>query len=133
MQFIKFSLIGVLNTAIDFFVFMLLVSLNVHYAGAQAASYLAGMTNSYVMNSTITFRSENGVQNKAEIWKQRLRFLMWNGSMIVLSVILIAIASELFGLSDLMAKAVVTGLILFLNFYGTKKWVFAVKRAAEAG
>ncbi|GKU80194.1 GtrA family protein [Paenibacillus sp. L3-i20] len=133
IQFIKFSLIGVLNTTIDFLVFMLLVGLNVHYAGAQAGAYLAGMTNSYIMNSTITFRAERKDDSKAEGWKRRLRFLFWNGVMLTLSVMLIAFASEVIGLSDLLAKAIVTALIVVLNFYGTKRWVFVNKSAVETG
>ncbi|MFD0586408.1 GtrA family protein [Paenibacillus sp. GCM10027627] len=129
----KFSLIGLLNTAIDIGMFALLISFNVHYAAAQLAAYGAGMTNSYLMNSAITFRTAGRPETRAESWSRKLRFLLWNGAMLTLSIILLSIATELFGLSEMAAKAVVTGLIVFLNFYGSKKWVFVSKKAAESG
>lgn len=132
-QFIAFFIIGILNTAIDMGLFTLLVVMNIHYAVAQLAAYLAGMTNSYLMNSAITFRSEGKAARGADGWRQRFRFLVWNGAMLALSILLIGIAAELFGFMPLVAKAAVTAVIVFLNFYGSKKWVFANNRAVEAG
>lgn len=39
LQFIKFGLVGVLNTLVDFLVYQLLVYLGLHYAPAQCISY----------------------------------------------------------------------------------------------
>ena len=38
LQFIKFGLVGVLNTLVDFLVYQLLVYLGLHYAPAQCIS-----------------------------------------------------------------------------------------------
>lgn len=128
-QFAAFCAIGVLNTAIDMIVFALMIWIGVHYAAAQAAAYLAGMTNSYLMNSAITFR---GQRADVDPIRRKVRFAVWNAMMLTLSIGLIAVAKEAAGLSELAAKAVVTALIVALNFYGSKKWVFADKRPKEA-
>ena len=55
LQFIKFGLVGVLNTLVDFLVYQLLVYLGLHYAPAQCISYTCGLLNSYFFNSRWTF------------------------------------------------------------------------------
>ena len=59
IQFIKFALVGIMNTVIDFGVYTVLVSFTgVHYAIAQAISYTCGLLNSYLFNTLWTFREE---------------------------------------------------------------------------
>lgn len=134
-EFVKFSLVGVLNTAIDFVVFMLLIWLSVHYAAAQVISYLAGMTNSYVLNSAFTFRSKletvRPARSKGSIMKQRLRFIIWNVVMLVLSILMLAILTQAAGISEITAKAIVTVIIVAINFYGSKRWVFVSEQVLE--
>ena len=132
-QLMSFGVVGALNTLIDMAVFALLVFLHVHYAAAQLAAYGAGMTNSYFLNRAFTFRSETSLANRAEERRRMLRFLAWNLVMLALSVLLIALATEWLKWQELSAKAVVTAMIVFVNFYGSKKWVFAVKPRAEWG
>lgn len=138
LQFVMFGMVGVLNTAIDFGAFGLLTWLSVHYALAQALSYMAGMVNSYLLNNAITFRSarSKGSGGLAYALRRQLRFLLWNGAMLLLSIGLMSAAIQLFGWPTWSAKAAVTILILGLNFYGSKKWVFTPARgpgAAETG
>lgn len=130
-QFFVFCIIGGLNTLIDMGVFMLLVLADVHYALAQTAAYGAGMANSYLMNRAFTFRAAS-VRMKDE-WRRGLRFVAWNAAMLGLSVLLLALAAEWLLLREWIAKIIVTLLIVPLNFYGSKKWVFAAKHQAELG
>lgn len=170
IQFIKFNMVGLLNTAIDFAVFFLLIWLSTHYAVAQAVAYLAGMVNSYIWNKAFTFKASTagvgwtggapeapvkvagvpetrgkvegaevtgkvegaevpgkvvrGVKSRGEAMKLGLRFITWNGIMLGLSVLLLAIATHTLGLDNLIGKVIVTIVIVFLNFYGSKRWVF---------
>ena len=58
-QFLKFALVGVLNTVVDFLVFQLLnLTLGWTYL-AQVIGYSAGVLNSYFWNSRWTFRKEH--------------------------------------------------------------------------
>lgn len=132
-QVMSFGVIGVLNTLIDMAVFALLVFLHVHYAAAQLAAYGAGMTNSYFLNRAFTFRTEPSLVNAAEERRRKLRFLAWNIGMLAVSILMLAIATDWLMWRELPAKAVVTALIVAVNFYGSKKWVFAVKPTAEWG
>jgi putative flippase GtrA len=59
-QFIKFAIVGVLNSAIQYLVFLFLYSLTgTPYLLASIIGYLAGMINSYILNRRWTFGSRN--------------------------------------------------------------------------
>ncbi|MFD0958314.1 GtrA family protein [Paenibacillus chungangensis] len=126
-QFILFCAIGLLNTAVDFIVFFILVWLSVHYAAAQAMAYLTGMVCSYMMNSAFTFRSRaeaRSADSRRERLFRKLRFAVWNMLMLSSSVGLIAVATDVAGWPQLWSKTVVTVIIVAINFYGSKRWVF---------
>jgi putative flippase GtrA len=59
-QFIKFALVGILNSAIQYLVFLLIYRLfGFQYLSASIIGYVAGMTNSYFLNRRWTFASRN--------------------------------------------------------------------------
>lgn len=130
-QLFKFGLVGVLNTLIDFAVFTLLIVMSAHYVLAQPIAYLAGMANSYYMNRAFTFSArKRGEKVSAPAapggdWARKLRFLIWNLVMLGLSIGLMALATEVAGFHEMVSKVLVTGLIVVLNFVGSKLWVFA--------
>lgn len=132
-QFFVFSIVGGLNTIIDMTVFMLLIILDVHYAIAQIAAYSAGMANSYLMNRAFTFRSESVRLDRKEEWRRGIRFIAWNFAMLGLSVLLLMLSAEWLHVREWIAKIIVTVLIVAVNFYGSKKWVFTANKQAELG
>ncbi|WP_165867482.1 GtrA family protein [Paenibacillus pinisoli] len=132
-QFVSFAVIGGLNTLIDMAVFTLLIVAHTHYSIAQVAAYAAGMLNSYIMNSVFTFRSETAESGKRGGAKRMLRFVVWNLCMLGVSLLLLIAAAEWLGLHELIGKAIVTLLVVALNFYGSKRWVFAGRKPVETG
>jgi len=119
LQFIMFAGIGVLNTAVDVAVYWLLLQLSVPYLLANIAAYSAGMLNSYIWNSAVTFRS--AIRRPHAV---RVRFVIWNLLTLLISSLLILLMVESFGWSELCSKVITTILIVVLQFLGTKKWVF---------
>jgi len=65
--------------------------------------------------------------------KRMLRFIIWNLCMLVVSLLLLILAAEWIGLHELIGKAIVTLLVVALNFYGSKRWVFAGRKPVETG
>src|SRR4051794_8655811 len=84
-QFIKFNIVGLFNTLLDFLIFSLLIWLGIHYFWAQCISYGAGMTNSYALNKYWTF-SHRAAPNKRLI----LRFIALNGASLLMSLALLS-------------------------------------------
>jgi putative flippase GtrA len=58
IQFLKFCLVGGVNTGIDFALFALLTLAGLPYLAAQVISYSCGVLNSYFINGKWTFHSQ---------------------------------------------------------------------------
>ncbi|WP_424769055.1 GtrA family protein [Paenibacillus sp. sgz302251] len=123
-QFVKFNLIGLVNTAIDFVLFTLLVAFGVYYLLAQIIAYGAGMANSFLLNNRYTFERDEALVPSKSNWNKSVRFMIWNGLVLLVSLLLLAALTSLVGLDEKLAKGIVTILTVGINFYGSKKWVF---------
>ncbi|WP_410770794.1 GtrA family protein [Fontibacillus sp. BL9] len=125
LQFIKFNMVGLLNTAVDFAVFAVLTGWGIGNGAAQIVSYSAGTVNSFFMNKGYTFndRRVNGRKKVFEV-RQFLRFVILNLIVLTISLALLSIMASYAGVHALIAKFGVTCVTLILNFYGSRKWVF---------
>ena len=132
VQFIRFSLTGVLNTAVDFMIYMVLSYSGVGIFYAQTAGYLAGMLNSFVINRSWTFHSKERF-----FGRELARFLIVNLLTLGLSLGALAgferlfvdpILIDMFGgpqdLTKVAVKLPVTVLTLTINFILSRAWVF---------
>ncbi len=125
MKLIKFGIVGVLNTAIDFLIFNLCLYLNCPPVAAKALSYSAGTVNSYFLNKKWTFQSQGKFTT----------FLLLNLTTMLLSMLLlnglIPLMQQLItgdsGQAENLANAVVILVTLVLNFIGSKWLVFRHK------
>lgn len=130
VEFIKFGLVGVMNTAVDFIVFTLLMLAGVQYLAAQVVSYAAGTLNSYVVNKLWTFKGvkEGEAAGKAaSLTADRgefVRFMLLNAGTLLLSLVLLYWLKSGLGLPALLAKLLVTGVTVVVNYIGSKLWVF---------
>ncbi|MDQ0058855.1 GtrA family protein [Paenibacillus harenae] len=131
IQFMKFNAVGLLNTAIDMILYTLLVWLGVHFAIAQVLSYGAGMANSYVLNSKFTFggTGTSSTSDKSGSLRMGARFVVWNGVILAVSILFLTLMTTLAGMNELYAKLIATAVTVVINFYGSKRWVFAGARA----
>ena len=119
-QLIKFGMVGVMNTLVDFIVYQVLVYFGLHYAAAQCISYSCGLLNSYFFNSRWTFK-----ETKKYTKQEFARFILVNLISLGISVLLLRLCYEVLGItSDLVAKLIVTALVMVINFIGNKLFVF---------
>jgi putative flippase GtrA len=118
-QFVKFNLVGLLNTALDFAVFALLTWLGVYYIMAQCISYGVGMLNSYTLNKYWTFAQKGRLEPK-----QAIRFTVLNLGSLLLSLGLLALLKDHLEQKVLIAKLLTTLATTLVNFVGSKLWVF---------
>jgi putative flippase GtrA len=129
----RFSLVGVLNTLVDFLVFTLLVQVGLHYVASQAVSYGCGLVSSFLLNRSWTFRSQ-----RADDRLLVPRFLIVNlCAWAVLELALLALVGRA-GLPAVLGKVLATPLSLAVNFLGNRYWVFradspALSESAEPG
>lgn len=118
-KLVKFGITGVMNTLVDFVVFMLLTNVGVAIYIAQVISYSCGMLNSYIVNRSWTFKS------RGKFWGPQMRkFVIANLSLLLLSLAMLWLFTEQLGLIKILAKLCSTVLIMVIGFIANRLWVF---------
>jgi len=119
IHYLKFCIVGGLNTAIDFFVFSFLSYLGVYYIIAQCVSYGCGVLNSYLLNRAWTFQQQ-GKGRKHEF----LEFTVLNVFTLIVTSFLLTLFHYKFNIPLPYSKVLVTIISVGLNYIGTRFWVF---------
>jgi putative flippase GtrA len=119
-QFVKFGVVGILNTAVQFVVFIALFRwLNIPMMVASGLGYTAGIVNSYLINRVWTFQ----VKEKKQAG-EFFRFVAVN--IVAMGVNLGTLKALVFygGLLPEIAQVLAIGSSLVVNFAGNKWWTF---------
>ena len=123
LQFIKFSFIGVINTALDFSIYFILNHrLNVHFLVANAFAFICAATFSYFANKNLTFNIKGGVN-----LKQYLIYVLFGLLTLIIVEGVMYLGVSKFGLDDLLTKVLATAISVILNFVFSKWLVFERK------
>lgn len=121
VQFIRFAVVGVLNSAIQYLVFLFLYSFTgTQYLIASIIGYVAGMTNSYILNRRWTFGSRN---------QKRLtelsRFVAVNLISLGVNLGLLFLLVSIGNMAPQLAQVVAIVGSTLVNFVLNKLWTFA--------
>lgn len=117
VQFVKFNLVGVVNTLVDFSVFTILTFFGTYFMIAQVISYSLGVVNSFIMNKYWTF----GVKSTPH-GEEVLKFIAVNVLSLGVSLTLLYPLKPQLGVFS--AKIIATLFSMMVNFAGSKLWVF---------
>lgn len=117
---LRFAVVGVSNTLVDFVIFFLLQGLIGPIA--QAVGYAAGTANSYYWNRRWTFKTDQPRQ-KGEL----TRFLVVNVTVALLTTLLLSLLDAF--MPVWAAKVLVTVPGMALNYVLSKIWVFRTAAA----
>ena len=119
-QFVIYACVGVVNTAVHFGVFMLLLRVfDVPVLAASTVGYAAGVANSYFMNRLWTFAVTTRV-NGLEFG----RFVLVNLVALALNLVVLQYLTTVIGLSPEVSQVLAIGVSLVANFAGNKWWAF---------
>jgi putative flippase GtrA len=131
VQFIKFGLVGITGTVIDFGIYnLLLIKFNASPYIATICGFSLGLINNYTLNKIWTFRSKSPNAKHAirELIKFALVALVGMGINISVMALIINytnLGSSILGLN--IAKIVIVVCVGLWNYLGAKKWVFSGK------
>lgn len=120
IQFIKFSLIGILNTGLHYVVFICLFRfVGIHYLVASAIGYGVGLINSFMLNRRWTFSITGGRKER-----DFCRFVVVN-----IAALAINIGSLKYLVQDIkiipeISQIIAIGFSMSINFLGNKFWTF---------
>ena len=122
-QFVKFCLVGIINTAIDYLVYLGLTrGIDLYFLYANIIAILVAMTFSFIFNKYWTFRNYG-----KNIKKQYLKFFIVNLAYFLLNNVIVFSLVKYFMIFDLLAKIIATIIGLIWNFTANRYWTF--KRA----
>lgn len=121
-QFIKFSIVGVGNTLIDFGFYIIATRLfEWHYLAANTFSWLCAVCFSFTMNKFWTFRA--GGSGAAV--RQYAKFVVVSVISLLISIGLLHLFVDSFHIHDIVAKLLTIGVVVFWNFFMNKFWTFS--------
>lgn len=122
-SFVKYLLVGVINTIFGFSIIFLLMFLGVMPEVANFLGYFCGFILSYFLNKRFTFESKNS--HKRDFWRF---FIAMVGAYLVNFIALI-VAHRIFGI-DKYAAQVIAGICYTISGYIFSRF-FAFKRAGK--
>ena len=121
ISFIKFGIVGAANTLINWIIFFMLNYMGVYYITANIIAYLIATANSYFWNSKWVFKSK-----KQDNLKTQVRFTLLNLIGLVLNSIVLYLLVDLLHLSKMISLIIATAIIMIINYFINKVWVFKV-------
>ena len=118
IQFIKFGLVGVSNTAVGFGVYYLLYYCGAHYLIANIVSWLISVFNAFYWNNKYVFRSGSNW------WITLFRTYISYGASLVVSTLMMYVLIEFLRVSPVIAPVICLLVTVPLNFLLNKFWAF---------
>lgn len=127
-QFIKFNVVGILNTAIDLLVFALFNSVfGFGDVLSKTVSYSCGVLNSYLWNSRWTFKQE---QKRTK--REFLLFVLVNLVSYGASLAILYACRTWFGIENgTVRNLIATPVSVIINFIGNKLFVFRKRETKQ--
>ncbi len=142
-QIVKFAIVGVLNTLVDFAVFQALNLLLGWVYVAQVIGYSCGIINSYLWNSNWTFREQ-----RTRSFREIVLFVLVNIASLGVSLGVIWLCRDVLGITnewvaswmpaslngflkgDTVDKLIATFFAIVVNYVGNRLFVFNQKPQA---
>ena len=136
-QFVKFAITGAIGAVVDFSTFGFLTRiagwhttytiLGTEIIAANNVSVFLAICSNFIINRYWTFKDTGGNAAKQGAGYFTLNLFTWALNQILVSLLVfhVALLNQLFGSErDLVAKALAIGIILFVNFFGSKLFIF---------
>lgn len=119
INIIKFSIVGVSNTLLNFVIFILLNNIGINYILASVIAYSISIINSYFWNSRLVFKYDN--KNKKSIL---IKFIILNLIGLSINAVLMATLVGVLAIKKIVAMFIVSLLVMCINYILNKIWVF---------
>lgn len=125
-QFVKFSMVGVLNTLTSFSAYLLMSrGLRLTPLIANAIAFIVAVTVSFIVNKAWTFRDKEKV-----VVRQYSTFIMIGGVGLAISESVLFVLHHVLHLYDLVAFLISAVVVVFWNFSANRAWTFSSRRIA---
>lgn len=115
---VKYGLVGMVNVALDFTLYAVLVSLGLWYPIAKTVSLVVATANGYTLNRLWTFRA--GAHRNAVLTK----YVTVQALCLAANIALLVLLIEGAGLHQITAQAIALPIIALASFAAQRLWTF---------
>ena len=118
----RFSLVGVVNTLIDFLLFTFCHGfIGLNYIASQIIGYSFGIANSFVLNKRWTFSATNSNKKTGH---ELFQFIAVNLFSLFITLLMMSFLVNNLNINVYISKILVTFIAQITNFLAYKLWVF---------
>ena len=118
-KFIKFGIVGILNTLINWTIFAILNFLGMYYIISNIIAYVIATINSYIWNSKWVFKYR-GEDKKETTGK----FILLNLFGLSLNTVILYLFVDLMRFNKLIALVITTIIVMIINYILSKFIIF---------
>lgn len=120
-QFVKFGVVGIINTTIHLITLFILVEFfAIYYLIASFIAFLFAVTNSFILNTLWTFKKNIGHKTKSRY----IKFFVISIIATFLNLIFLYVFTDLLRIWYLFSQIIAIALTLMINFIGNKVWTY---------
>ena len=120
IRFIKFGMVGVINTLVNWIIFFILNALGMYYILANIIAYILGTVNSYLWNTLWVFKYKDKASTETTI-----KFIILNLIGLGLNTGILDVLVDLCNLNKFIGLVTTTAIVMIINYIVNKLWVFS--------
>lgn len=114
---------GVLTTVVNYFIYFLLTwGFNVNYLVANAIAWIIAVLVAYITNKVWVFKSKS--DSAIEYLSEFVKFVIARLSSGITDMVLMFVMVSVMGINQSVSKILVSVIVVVLNYYLSKKFVF---------
>lgn len=122
-QFVKFGIVGISNTLISYFVYIILITFKFHYLIASIGGFIISVINAFFWNNKYVFKPEDG-EKRTLLGPFFKTFTSYAGTGLILNNILLVLWINIFNMHEMIGPIVNLFITIPLNFLLNKYWTF---------
>ena len=119
IKLIRFSIVGVGNTLINWSIFLILNAFGVYYILSNIIAYIIATINSYIWNSLWVFKYGQGLDINTSV-----KFFILNLVGLTANTTIMYILVDILNLNKFMALVLASVVVVIMNYTINKLWVF---------
>ncbi len=119
IQFIKFSIVGLFNTGLNYIIYSSLVFVGLHYLLSNTVAWAIGILVSYLLNTKLVF---NTTAKKSAMAKT---YVVYGVSYLVTQIGMVVLV-DFINLSEFLAPLVMLLFSVPFNFFSMKYWAIGI-------
>lgn len=120
IRFVKFGMVGVLNTLVNWSIFFILETYGVYYILANIIAYSLSTIHSYLWNTLWVFKYKEKASTDTTI-----KFVILNVVGLGLNTGILYVLVDLCNLNKFIGLVITTGIVMIINYVVNKLWVFS--------